>query len=243
MPEQAYSALSGHYDRLMRDFDYDTYARFIADKLLTGAKGIDLACGSGEMTVRLSKAGFAMCGADISTFMLNEAASKARRERQNILFLQKDLNALDLDGKKFGFVTAVYDGFNYVSPKNLEQAFCEVSRALNKDGAFIFDVSSEYKLKNLIGDNLFFEEWADFSYFWSNSFKHDRVEMNLTFFDRQADGRYIRREESHTQYAHKPEHILDALSRAGFEAEMLYDGFVAKKPDSLRLYFSARKAR
>ena len=50
----AYSILAKYYDRLMGDFDYKGYLKFVENDLK--GEGVDLACGSGEMTIALAKA-------------------------------------------------------------------------------------------------------------------------------------------------------------------------------------------
>ena len=71
----AYSALARWYDRLMGDFDYDGYLRFLDGKLC--GSGVDLACGTGRMTVELASAGLDVIGADVSAEMLNVAVNNA----------------------------------------------------------------------------------------------------------------------------------------------------------------------
>ena len=65
---------------------------------------------------------------------------------------------------------------------------------------FIFDISSEYKLKNLLADNTFADDGEDVSWLWFNTFKGDRVEMDISVFTKQADGSYKRADESQTQF-------------------------------------------
>ena len=50
---EAYSILAKYYDSLMKDFNYDAYLDFI--KGYVKGEGVDLCCGTGEMTIRLAK--------------------------------------------------------------------------------------------------------------------------------------------------------------------------------------------
>ena len=81
----AYSILAKYYDTLMGDFDYDGYFAFIRDKV--AGEGVDLACGSGEMTIRLAKAGSKMMGIDLSGDMLNVATQTTTSKSEANLFL------------------------------------------------------------------------------------------------------------------------------------------------------------
>ena len=79
---------------------------------------------------------------------------------------------------------AVNDCLNYVPAQKLKAAFSHVRTCLKKGGAFIFDISSPHKLRNIIGDNLFAEDRDDVSYIWFNSLSGDSVIMDLTFFEK-----------------------------------------------------------
>lgn len=72
----AYSVLASKYDTLMTDFDYDGYFEFIKKYLVGKVKGADMASGSGELTMRLAKAGKKVVGIDISEEMLAAAMKK-----------------------------------------------------------------------------------------------------------------------------------------------------------------------
>ncbi len=235
-----YSALSEFYDKLMTDFNYDDYLAFLKDRL-TGKRGLDLACGSGEMTLRLKKSGFDMTGADVSAEMLSAAADKARKQHLNIRFIDVDLNDVDIEGK-YDFVTAVCDGFNYIEGKNkLKSAVRAVYNALNDGGSFIFDISTDYKLTNTLGTNLFYEDGDDLTYFWQTEDKGDRVEMELTFFKLRADGLYERSDESQTQYKFSVDTVAECLSKCNFKYEFFNEDFNPYKEGASRLIVHAVK--
>ena len=136
------------------------------------------------------------------------------------------------------FIVAVNDCVNYIEKIALKRAFKAVYGNLKKGGAFIFDISSERKLKHIIGDNLFGEDRGDISYLWFNSLKDDRVEMDITVFTRRSDGLYERAEESQTQYIHGETEILSLLKEVGFEAVSEGDRGLSKEN---RINFICRK--
>ena len=114
----------------------------------------DLACGTGNITIPLAKRGYDMTGVDISEDMLNIAREKA--EGLDILFLNQSMTDLDLFGTMGAFLCMI-DGINYVlPPKSLLTLFTKIKTCfIDPDGLFIFDISTEYKLKNVIGSNTF----------------------------------------------------------------------------------------
>lgn len=234
---KAYSALASRYDSLMTDFNYDKYFDFISRYLVGKNKGVDMASGSGELTVRLAKVGKKVVGIDVSEEMLAEATKKARENALNIVFLKQDITSFELTGK-VDFVTVCCDGVNYV--KDISGFFKRVYSSLKDGGVLIFDISSEYKLKEIIGNNVFYEDTADFTYLWTNKLSDNRVDMDLVFFNREGE-LFSRREESHRQYIHKSESVFQRLKDAGFKDILGFDGdsFEEVRADSERILFVA----
>ena len=206
-----YGCLAAYYDRLMTDFDYDGYLG-VLDRELGGSEGIDLCCGSGRITVALAKKGKKMTGVDLSPEMLGEAAKNARAAGVRPVFVLSDAAAFRPQ-HKVDFVTCVCDGVNYIPTKKLPAFFDGIADMLKDGGKFVFDVSSEYKIKRIISDNVFYEDYDDMTYLWSNSLFAGGVRMELTFFVKDADGKYTKMTEEHTQYAHGREAVESALAK------------------------------
>lgn len=233
----AYSILAKYYDALMGDFDYDGYFEHIKD-LLSG-EGVDLACGSGEMTARLAQNGAKMTGIDISNEMLNEAREKSKRLALNINWVNMDIEQLELN-HCVDFMTCVCDGVNYIPTRNLAKFFDRVYANLKDGGKFVFDISSKYKLEEVIGGNLFCEDYEDMTYIWSNELKDGYVDMDIDFFEKVHLDLYKRIEESHRQYIHGADEIKRLLNRWRVE---IYDGetYGRVHSKSKRIIFIAEK--
>ena len=98
----SYGVFSDFYDALTANVEYAAVAKTICS-LLT-REGIDrgllldLGCGTGTLSVLLSKAGYEVVGADRSPDMLSVAQGKAFEAGQNILLLCQDMQELDLYG-------------------------------------------------------------------------------------------------------------------------------------------------
>ena len=213
--KESYSALGGWFEYLNKDCGYEQWSQYLIARLKSlgaGLKGVDIGCGNGYFTRALYKSGYDVSGVDISPQMLSVAKQKAAKEGVRSEFLLGDITKLKLNGK-VDFAVAVNDCINYVPPEKLKTAFAKVYSALNRGGVFLFDVSSEYKLRNIIGENVFCEDGEDI---WFNTQTEKGVIMELTFFIKGADGRYSREEERHEQFAHSEENIVSALEEAGF---------------------------
>ncbi|MDE7079240.1 MAG: class I SAM-dependent methyltransferase [Clostridia bacterium] len=233
----AYSILAKYYDRLMGDFDYTGYLKFVEDGLK--GEGVDLACGSGEMTIALAKSGRKMTGIDISGEMLNLATVKAKKEGVDVKWIKQDIADLELS-HKVDFVTCVCDGVNYIEKTRLKDFFDRVNTYLKEGGEFVFDISSSYKLSKILADNLFCEDYDDLTYIWSNTLGEGFVDMDLDFFEKIQGDTYKRVGESHRQYIHTQNDIEEVLRDWDVK---VYDGetFSNVKPKSKRLLFVATK--
>lgn len=232
------------YDRLMvSDVDYDAYAQYIKDIFSRYGKQAnllcDLACGTGNMTLALKNQGFDMTGIDISEDMLNVAREKVNDP--SILFLNQNIASLDLYGTMDAF-TCCIDGINYIiSPKSLFDMLKKIKTCfINPDGLVIFDISSRYKLQNIIGNNTFIHNNKDVFYTWQNRYIDSKnlVDMYLNFFIYDK-GAYHRFEERHLQRAYTEDEIIKIAKCAGFNTVDVYDYLTFNKPTktSQRLVF------
>ena len=218
MAEQAYNALAPYYEKLITSCDYEQWSQYVFTKLKTYAKGslgCDLACGSGYFTRFLKKNGYFVYGVDNSEGMLKEAVRLSNEEKIFVNFQRQDIKNFK-SFEKLDFITAINDGYNYISPKDIKKSFKSVFNCLKKGGVFMFDVSSSYKLKNVLGNNLFGEDTDELTYLWFNTLDENGVGMELTFFIKDGD-RYVRKDESHYQFIHEKEDIEKALLDCGFE--------------------------
>ena len=157
---QSYSFLGSWFEYLNKDCDYSSWSQYLIKKLKQcGArfKGVDIGCGNGYFTRALYRAGYDVAGIDISPAMLNVAARKAAEEGMPCEFLLGDITKLKINGRR-DFAIAINDCLNYVPSQKLHAAFSRVRACLKKGGAFVFDISTAYKLKNVLGDNLFADD-------------------------------------------------------------------------------------
>ncbi len=242
-----YEGFASVYDIMQSDVDYDKWAKALSEISKAHVRQprtvLELACGTGTLAIELSKQGFICEGVDISEEMLAIANHKAIESVQRIRFLCQDIQAFNT-GKKYDVIFSMCDGFNYLTEDGgMVNAFKAVHKHLNDDGIFIFDLSSKYKLSQIIGNNTFAETFEDTSYIWENEF--DEIEnllhFTLTLFVKDGE-LYERFEEYHTQRAYAYGEVLN-LILPFFEVLKTVDGdtFEAVTQTSQRLCFICKK--
>ena len=243
----AYSEFANIYDNLMHaDVDYEKYADYIENLFdmhnVNPDLVCDLACGTGNVTIPLAKRGYNMTGVDISYDMLNIAREKS--SGLDILYLNQSIQNLDLYGSMGAFLCMI-DGFNYIlTPQGLENALRRIKTCfLDTDGILIFDISSRYKLQNIIGNNTFIHSDKNIFYSWRNRYIKSKniSDMMLDFFVKDNNG-YRRFEERHLQRAWSEDELKILLKRAGFTDIKTYEylSFDAPQDKCERIVFTAR---
>lgn len=251
-----YESVAGMYDRVNADIDYKAWADFFDrcfERYMTKKPEIilDLACGTGRMTMELCRRGYDMIGADRSEDMLSVAFERMYDEGMSgkILYLCQDMRSFELYGT-VDVVCCCLDSVNYLlSEKDLRECFLTVHNYLNPDGLFLFDVNTPYKFENIYSDNSYVLESEDddglLSYCgWQNEYDRESRICNfyLSVFTEDADGRYVRTDEVQKERCYDEPTVRRLLTESGFELEGIYGGFDFSEPleDTQRWYIVAR---
>lgn len=213
-----YNAFAVVYDKMQYDVKYSFWSDQINLKLQQYLpqthKVLELACGTGSLSRHLYQKGYVMEGVDISEDMLTIAKERALEAHMNIPFFCQDITELDLN-RQYDSAVLMCDGLNYVLELDLvTEVLKRVKQHLTPSGLFIFDLSSHYKLSQVIGNETFAETFEDSAYIWENTFdeENELLEFDLTLFI-EADGRYERYEEYHTQRAYTLESIQTVIAQ------------------------------
>ena len=238
----AYANLAKWFEYLNDDCGYENWSQYLILKLenFPLTSGLDVGCGGGWFTRAFAKHGYQMTGLDKSAEMLNFAQERALKEGARGEYLLGDITAFK-SPKKFSFVTAINDCVNYIPKTKLNSAFKSVYNALEKNGVFLFDISSERKFLDKIANTVSVDDRDDVTYMSFNKAEEDGTTMEVTLFVKQADGLYERLDEVHRQYRYTKAEILSALEKAGFTV-LETEGFLGEDEDkSDRLCFLAQK--
>ena len=245
---ESYNSFAEYYDELTEDARYPERCQYIlnaAEKFgHTLGKTLDLACGTGSLTLLLAERGVDVFGADGSVDMLSEAMQKSLAADRHILFVHQQMQALELP-EPVDTCVCTLDSLNHLTDKNdVQAAFIGVSRYMNPGGLFIFDVNTVYKHKKVLADNVFVLENERVFCVWQNFTEDNLTEISLDFFEEQ-NGAYYRSSEDFSERAYADGEIREMLQGAGFETLGCYGDLTFEPPraDEQRVIYIARKQK
>lgn len=237
------------YDMLTGDVDYERrtehmcglFRKFDREPTLL----LDLACGTGGFSNAFAEHGMSVIGVDISPEMLSRARENSAQRGNDILYLCQDAAELDLYGTVDGAVCCL-DSLNHIIDyEQLCRAISKVSLFLEKDRLFIFDVNTEYKHAEILGNNTFVMDEEEVYCVWSNEYapKTRITDITIDFFVPSEDGLYERMGEDFSERAYTPEELRKAVENAGLELLAVYEELTenAVKKDTQRAVYITRK--
>ena len=245
----AYGEFAKIYDELINeDINYDEMVSRIIDickeENINFNNYLDVACGTGNVTIRLATKFKDVFAVDLSEDMLREAFEKFKVNKIKGKVICQDMTELRLN-KKFDLITSILDSTNYIiDEEGIVSYFQSINEHLNDDGIFIFDINSYYKLSQILGNNIYTYSEEEVFYTWENTFEDNLLSMFLTFFVKNGD-LYERFEEEHLERAYKEEDIEKYLKLANLEIINKFDGYTdcKVKADSERLVYVVKKSR
>lgn len=229
-----YGKFAEIYDSLMHDdVNYDEWCDYIENLLhIHGFEPdtvCELACGTGNITTRLIKRGYDVTGVDISADMLRSAAKKLHSAR----LIKSDMSRFK-SARKYDAFLCMIDGINYlIDPEAVRRTFENVKSSLNNGGAFIFDVSTQYKLSKILGNETYIHSEYEVFYSWQNRYieRYNISDMLLNFFVVNDEGLYERFEERHLQRGYSQAQLEYLLRSAGFENIDVYGALSYRAPE------------
>ena len=229
-----YDLLADVYDSINGEIDYSLWADFFEriferECIERPNLVLDLAAGTGRMTLELAERGYDMTAVDISGEMLDVARKSAERIGLDgeILWLCQDMTEFELYGTVDAVVCCL-DSINHLTrPEELRRSFSLVHNYLIPDGIFIFDVNGMGKFENTYSDRSYVFENDCGMCVWQNDYnpKSRLCDFYITLFSEGADGRYTRRDDIQTERAYSLRSLKSALSKTGFEFIGAYSDF------------------
>lgn len=216
-----YHVFAKYYDQLTHNVNYEQRAVYF-DRLIKqhgngGNLLLDLACGTGSLSIRLAELGYDVIGVDGSYEMLSRAIDKTP-EHLGIQYLCQQMQNLDMYGTIDVCICAL-DSVNHItSEKLLRRCFERVSLFLDPNGVFIFDANTLYKHERVLADNTFVYDCDDVYCVWQNTYHQSSrtTTIRLDFFEYlKADDEYRRSTEEFSERAYSLQEFTSMLDEAG----------------------------
>ena len=246
----SYGDFAYYYDMLTENVDYDKRCEYICDLLAENgiSEGIllDLACGTGTMSLLLAEKGYDVVGVDGSEEMLTQAQEKKMESGADVIFLCQRMEELDLFGTINAAVSTL-DSINHVTNEDtVKEIFRRVSLFMEDKGIFIFDVNTPYKHREVLGDNTYIYDLDEVYCVWQNSTDENLVTtISLDLFekDEEDEETYYRYSEEFAEKAYNLEDIRLWLENCKFEVVSVYEEMTKDevRADTQRAVFVARK--
>lgn len=244
---KSYNSFADYYDNLTQNVEYIKRADYLCSlvKHFNHNFGLtlDLACGTGSLTLELFKRGIDIYGIDGSEEMLSQAQMKAYDMGLSVLFLCQKMQNIDLYGT-IDTCLCTLDSINHLTkPDDVLKTFQKVALFMNKGGLFIFDVNTIYKNKKVLGNNTFVYDTENVFCVWQNTLEENNiVNIELDFFE-QEDKMYRRSSESFCERAYSNTQIKRMLKSVGFCIVGMFGDLSFNEPskNEERIIFVAQK--
>ncbi len=101
---------------------------------------LELACGTGRITIPIAEKGIEISGLDITEDMLSYAKLKAEAKKVNIEWIEADCRDFNID-KKFNLILFPFNSIAHIHDlESIEACFSCVKKHLKDNGKFIIDM-------------------------------------------------------------------------------------------------------
>ncbi len=232
-----YDFFAMYYDSLTKNVDYAGRADYISEllRLYNHDAGItlDLACGTGSLTLELKKRGYDVYGVDNSASMLTVAKDKTYDAETDILFICQNMQNLDLYGTVNTVVCAL-DSINHLkSEEDILKTFKRVSLFMDPGGVFIFDFNTPYKHKHVLSNHIFIYDTPDVYCVWRNKLNEKTLQVNvsLDFFGKVGKV-YERSSERFSEITFETDTVISMLKESGFGNIKAFEDMTFNEPNN-----------
>lgn len=238
----AFEAIAPYYDLLMRDIPYRRWLGYIlrlyrhyrGRSLCPGARVLDLACGTGTVSLLLAARGLEVTGIDASAAMIQQAQAKRRGTSGRLEFHTQDASTFDIEGPAYDLVISLFDSLNYLTtPVDLQRTLERVSHTLKAEGLFIFDINTEHALRTKMFDQADLRESEPIRYRWVSDYEPEErlCTVHMDFWV-SSDGASRWFKETHIQRAYDDEEIQDLMKRAELTVLGQHRAYTFEMPDT-----------
>jgi len=154
---------------------------------------LDVGCGRGGFMQRMESDGVKCKGIDLSALMVEECKAAGLDA--------ECIDVAEVEGK-YDAVVSIFDVLNFMERDALV-SFCEsVAQRLNDDGVFIADINTLYGFSDVAEGTMSNDEEDEFLVV-DAAFENNELHTKFTLFEKEADGRFVKYQDTIVQYFHK----------------------------------------
>jgi len=216
------------YGNFTQDFD-------IFSSYVNSGQVLDLACGTGRLTIELAKRGLECVGIDKSASMLSMAQAKSKSLGFDIFYLQEDIKKFQLE-QKFDLITMAGNSFQaLLNESDQRSCLACIGGHLKSYGFFIFNT------RNTVADEMRtsreFEYWYDFLDANGNRVKvygmqrYDSLNNTVLYTTKRVWQTRHTLSKISLKFTNYPS-LLNLVNQAGFEILEVYGSFSREPFDS-----------
>lgn len=221
MDDSFYDILALHYDDLQINGDISAWGPYVYGLIsdycsIKDPSVTDLGCGTGAVTNYLASKGMKVTGVDLSPDML--ALASAGDESGTVSWICADITSYE--GPSCGCFISTMDTVGHITdPDELSGIFKTTAESLEEGGVFILDTTTKNHFEKSLGENVFYEDYDDFTLLWVNHYdKESRINhAELTLFELAEDDLYERYDGELTARFYSPEEIEEMAQKAGLK--------------------------
>lgn len=234
MDDSFYDILASHYDDLQLTGDTSAWAPYVHGLITEFCKKdapsvTDLGCGTGVITNYLASRGMTVTGVDLSPDML--AIASSGDETGTVSWICADIT--EYEGPSCDCFISTMDTVGHITDvEALSKMFSSVSGLLEEGGVFILDTTTKHHFEETMGDNVFYEDYDDFTLLWVNHYdKEEKINhAELTLFELCEDDLYERYDGELTARFHSREELEGMAANAGLKVLAVYGELNREEP-------------
>jgi len=231
-----YSSLASIYDVVMSDVDYETWADYLDEIIITHNPGatrlLELACGTGTIALSLEELDcYEIKATDGSEDMIRVAREKSAKVNSEIRFEVMDFNNIQIS-ETYDVVYLIFDSINYLlEEEQILRLHQDVKNILSPGGIFIYDFTTPRNSRKAVEylDNG--QHQIGNRYKYQRESKYDaknQIHTNIfeiEFLDQDPANEFRIVKEIHKQKIYSQELIHSIIEKTEFTILEAYDGF------------------
>lgn len=230
-----YNSLAHWYDMLVKDEEATKRWLEFTQRYIKKGKILELACGSGEITLAMSHSGYKVEASDLSGEMIK--AARIKEGAETVHFFEADMRSFHL-GKHYDGIVCYCDSINYLVTEEEVNAMMDcVDEHLCSGGWFLFDTHSLDRLEEFSEEYIEEGVLDEVQYQWTIQSDDSFIHHHFTFWFENGH----LEQEMHVQRVFDPEWMINNLHSRGYHVEVWTDFDLPGIESGEKIFIAAKK--